>query len=47
MSDVLDKVKAELEGDKVRFDVTEEEIVESISFLDDMAEYFEKKGEIT
>lgn len=44
MSDVLDKVKWELEGDKVGFDITEEEVVEAISFLVDMTEFFEGKG---
>lgn len=46
MSDVLDKVKAELEGDRVRFDISEDELVESLSMLDELAEVVENsKGD--
>lgn len=39
MSDVLDKVRAELDGG--RFNISEEEPVGSLSMLDDLAEFVE------
>ena len=44
MSDVLDKVKWELEGDWGRPIISEEELVESLSMLDSLAEVVESCG---
>lgn len=44
MSDVLDKVKAELDGG--RSNISEEELIESLSMLDELAEVVESsKGD--
>lgn len=42
MSNVLDKVKAELDGGKS--DISEEELIESLSMLDELAEVVESCG---
>ena len=41
MSDVLNKVMEELEGNNVRFDISEDELAASLSMLDDLAEFVE------